>query len=355
MTGALRLVIDTDTASDDAVALLLATAAPEAVVEAVTVVAGNVPLPAAVRNALITLEFAGASDVPVYRGLDRPLLRPPETAEAVHGPGGMGGAVLAGPAKGCATEHAVDALLRLAGEHPGEFTLVTLGPLTNIAAALIRDRSLLTMFAHCYLMAGSPDGFGNVTATAEFNVWADPEAAAIVLSAPGDRTLVGWNVSRRYAVMGSADRQRLAALRTPQARFVSDINVAVEHFARTTIGLDGYDLPDPVTMAIALDPGIIRCAETLPVSVACGDELRGQLIVDRRVGSGHAAEPVAARDARESAPGPAPTPATISPPYSSPRLPQSSPTRSRVVWDIDEAAFKRRLFEACAAEGPRPR
>lgn len=335
MTGPLRLVVDTDTASDDAVALLLAAAAPGAVIEAVTVVAGNVPVGTAVRNALLTLEFAGAAGVPVYRGQERPLLRSLQTAEDVHGPGGMGGAPLGRPHGSCGREHAVDALLRLARQQPGELTLVTLGPLTNVATALVRDRALLTMFAHCYLMAGSPDGFGNVTATAEFNVWADPEGAEIVLAAPGDRTLVGWNVSRTNAVMHPADQLRLAQLGTPQARFVREINTAVERFAREVIGLDGYDLPDPVTMAVALDPDIIRSAEWLPVSVACTEQVRGQLIVDRRAGL--RAQPAAgpgSSDGHVTGGGPGPGPGI-----------------SRVVWEVDEAAFKERLFAACAAPG----
>jgi purine nucleosidase len=166
----LPLLIDTDTGSDDAVALLLAVAVGDVLttggsgvpaagdgdlptaggdnvpgaggdVRAVTTVAGNVPLATATRNALITLGLAGRADVPVHPGCDRPLTRPPSTAQHVHGLDGMGDTGLPDPARGPADGHAVDVLLSLPRRHPGELTLVTLGPLTNLAAALLRDRA----------------------------------------------------------------------------------------------------------------------------------------------------------------------------------------------------------------------
>ncbi|NUT40093.1 MAG: nucleoside hydrolase, partial [Thermoactinospora sp.] len=179
----MRLVIDTDTGSDDAVALLMAARDPGATIEAVTAVAGNVPLPVATRNALITLELAGSGEVPVHAGCARPLLRPLATAQHVHGADGMSGAPLPDPVGAPTGEHAVDALLRLARERGPELTLVTLGPMTNVAAALVRDRHLLRRFRRTYCMAGAADACGNITASAEFNVWADPEAAAIVCDA----------------------------------------------------------------------------------------------------------------------------------------------------------------------------
>ena len=308
-----HLVIDTDTASDDAVALLLAVSDKDVEVDAVTVVAGNVPLDQAVKNALFTLEFCGAAQVPVHAGLDRPLLRPLGTATDVHGQDGMGDAGLVRTSRQPAAEHAVDALVRLANEAPGERDLVTLGPLTNVAAALVRDRELLTKYRRTFMMAGSPDCVGNVTATAEFNVWADPEAASIVLSAPGELTLVGWNISRLQAVIGPPEQDRLRSLGTARAELVQRINAKVAEFCRTVTGLDGYDLPDPVTMAIALHPELVVESERLPITVALGDEVRGQLVVDHRV----------ARDARPGV---------------------------EIVWKIDEVGWKELFFAACAQD-----
>jgi purine nucleosidase len=285
MTQPISLVIDTDTGSDDAVALILAAASGLGRIVAVTTVAGNVPVDQASRNALYTLELAGAGDVPVYAGCDRPLIRPVQTAQHVHGFDGMGDTGLPPPAGAPRSEHAVDALVRLAHGHPaGSLTLVTLAPLTNIAAALARDRALLTRFRHVYCMAGAADAAGNIAPTAEYNVWADPEAAAIVLDAatPDRVTFVGWDVSRHDAVMTPDDQRRLRSLGTPLATFADRINRTVDEWARTVTGLAGYDLPDPIAMAIALRPALITGAESVNARVALGDEARGQLLVDRR-------------------------------------------------------------------------
>lgn len=281
----ISLVIDTDTGSDDAVALVLAAASGLGRIVAVTTVAGNVPVDQATRNALYTLELAGAGDVPVYRGCDRPLIRSVQTAQHVHGSDGMGDTDLPPPTGVPRSEHAVDALIELAHTHPaGTLTLVTLAPLTNIAAALVRDRALLTRFRHVYCMAGAADGAGNIAPTAEYNVWADPEAAAIVLAEarPDHVTFVGWDVSRRDAVMTPEDQRALRSLGTPLAMFADRINRTVDEWARTVTGLAGYDLPDPIAMAIALQPALITSAEPVSARVALGDEARGQLLVDRR-------------------------------------------------------------------------
>jgi purine nucleosidase len=313
------LLIDTDTGSDDAVALVLAAASGLGHIVGVTTVAGNVPVAQATRNALYTLELAGAADVPVYQGCPRPLIRPLETAQDVHGSDGMGDTDLPPPRGTARPEHAVDALLRLAHAHPaGTLTLVTLAPLTNVAAALARDRDLLGRFRHVYCMAGAADCVGNASPTAEFNVWADPEAAAIVLEAaePERVTLVGWDVSRRDAVMTPEDQHALRSIGTPLATFADRINRVVNVWVRTVTGLAGYDLPDPITMAVALRPALVTGSERASVRVALGDEARGQLLIDRR----HTAPP----------------------------------PNVTLVRRADGAAFRSLLFDTCAAPVPHP-
>jgi purine nucleosidase len=281
----LRLLVDTDTASDDAVALLLAACSGRADIEAVTTVAGNVGVEQATRNALYTLQLAGFGGVPVHPGCDRPLIRPHGSAQHVHGMDGMSDSDLPAPRLTANSEHAVDALRRIVGEHPeGTFTLVTLGPLTNVAAVVVRDRYFLGRLRHVYCMAGAADLVGNISPSAEYNVWADPEAAAIVLAqATPDRvTLIGWDVSRKDAVMAPADQAALAALGTPLASFANDVNQAVNRWTQEVTGLPGYDLPDPIAMAIALDPSLALTSENVSVSIALGDEARGQLLIDRR-------------------------------------------------------------------------
>ena len=282
----MRLVIDTDTASDDAVALMLALAEPGVTVDAITVVAGNVPLPLAVNNAIVTCDVMGRPDVPVYAGRPKPILRGLDTAQDVHGADGMGGAALPEPSRDAATEHAVEALLRLAADGVAR-TLVTLGPLSNIATALLLDPAFLDRWEHVWCMYGVADAIGNSSPTAEFNVWADPESARIVLDhahEPGRLTFVGWDVSRKYAVITPEEQTELIALGTVRGNFVQQINVAVDRFCREITGLAGYDLPDPITMAVALRPTLITESELAAVDVISNGPGRGTLMIERRPG-----------------------------------------------------------------------
>jgi purine nucleosidase len=303
-------VIDTDTASDDAIALLMAVRDPDVDVRAVTVVAGNVPLDLAVRNAIVTLDLCGGGTIEVHAGRDRPLARPLDTAQFVHGEDGMGGAPLPGPSRAATSDDAVGVLTAIAAEESGRHDLVTIGPLTNVAAALEADPDLLTKFGHVYLMAGSPDGVGNVNAVGEYNVWADPEAATAVFAAPGDKTMIGWNISRTFAVLDDDEQAALAAL-GPLGRFAVDINGDVEQYCLDT-GLAGFDLPDPVAMAVALDESIVTDSSHEVLVVGLDEPTRGCTIPDRRFGR---ADP-----------------------------------NIRVVWAVDETAFKHRLFAACTSD-----
>ncbi len=303
-------VIDTDTASDDAVALLLALTEPEATVRAVTIVAGNVPLPLAVRNALATLSLVpGGEAVPTFAGMEGPLIRRLETAQNVHGADGMGGAPLPAAKSTAAAGHAVDALRKIAAEEPGQHELITLGPLSNVATALLLDPLLLTKFSNTTMMLGAPDGVGNVSTLGEFNAWADPEAAAIVLAAPGRKTMVGWNISRLFAVVDPALRDEISSA-GPLGSFIVDINVDVDHYARIESGLAGFDLPDPIAVAIALDPSIATKTTFEFVGVSCDAATRGQTYVDRR----HTA----------------------------------APPNCTIVWEADDRAFQRRVLAAAA-------
>lgn len=302
------IVIDTDTASDDAVALVLAVREPSVDVRAVTVVAGNVPLDLAVRNAIVTLDLCGGGDIALHAGRGEPLTRTLNTAQFVHGTNGMGGAELPAPSRAPTSTDAVGALLRIAAEEPGRHDLVTLGPLTNIAAALEVDPDFLTKFGHTYLMAGSPDGVGNVDALGEYNVWADPEAATVVFAAEGAKTMIGWNISRKFAVMHPDEQARLAAAGR-LGRFAIDINGDVEQYCLDT-GLDGFDLPDPIAMAVALDDSIVVEATDEWLVVGLDGPTRGCTIPDRRFGR--------------------PDP------------------NIRVLWSVDEGAFKARLLAACS-------
>ncbi|MFO7172135.1 MAG: nucleoside hydrolase [Bacillota bacterium] len=275
-----RFLIDTDTASDDAVALLMALRHPDVQVEAITVVAGNVPVDQAVQNALYTVEVAGRP-VPVYRGCDRPLLRPLETAQEVHGQDGMGDIGLPLSGRQPAPGHAVDVIIDTLRRYPGEVTVVTLGPLTNLAAALIRDPGIAALPREVVVMGGTAQGPGNVTPVAEYNIWVDPEAARIVFGAGMPLKMVGGDVARAYAVITPEEAAAIRAIGTPAARFAIDIQRTLVEFCRRVTRLDGFDLPDPIAMAIALDPQIATVTRRLFVAVECGGEwCRGQTVVD---------------------------------------------------------------------------
>jgi purine nucleosidase len=269
-----RFLIDTDTASDDAVALVMALKHPAVHVQAITVVAGNVPLDQAVQNALYTVELC-ASAVPVYAGAPAPLERPLETAQLVHGADGMGDIGLQLEGRTPAGGDGVDTIIEIINDYPGEITLVTLGPLTNIAIALSRDPNLSSRVGECVIMGGTGVGPGNVTADAEFNIWVDPEAARIVLGSGMPIKLVGWDISTRYATFGPDEARALRNTGTDLARFCIDIQATLTKYAVEVSGLAGFDLPDPIAMAIALDPGIATRIGPVFVAVGTGEADRG--------------------------------------------------------------------------------
>jgi purine nucleosidase len=274
-----KFIIDTDTGSDDAVALVLALTDPRVEVLATTVVAGNVPLEMGVQNALYTTELCG-STTPVYAGADRPLVREHVFAHHVHGADGMGDIGLPLSGREPAPGHAVDVIIELARAHPGEITLVTLGPLTNLALALRRAPDIAGLFDRVVMMAGTGDHSGNVAPAAEFNIYVDPDAADIVFTSGLPLERVGWDVSRNDATVSLEQNAALAAV-GPLGEFCASIQRQLIEFCRTVTKIDGYDLPDPVTTAIAIDPTIATRSIDAYVRVeTTGTHTLGMTVVD---------------------------------------------------------------------------
>jgi purine nucleosidase len=276
-----KFVIDTDTASDDAVALIMALRAKDVEVKAITVVSGNVSLAQATRNALYTAELCGATNVPIYAGVDRPHLRAREHADWFHGADGLGDQNYPPPRKQAEKMHAVDALLEVIHQDPG-IELVTLGPLSNIALACLREPELARSVSRCVIMGGNPCCEGNVTPAAEYNIWCDPEAARIVFRSGMPIEMVGWQLCRAEAVLDEKEISAIRGLDTELARFAIDCNSTAMNAHLQQTGERGIALPDPVAMAVAVEPAIATDKSAHRVEIECDSELtRGMTVVDR--------------------------------------------------------------------------
>ena len=249
----MSLLVDTDTASDDAVALLVAALSDRTDLAAVTVVAGNADFDAQVRNALYTLDLAGA-EVPVHPGARSPLVKAHEGAEEVHGEGGLGG-FQPDPDGDPADEHAVDRIVRAARE--GSPTLVCIGPLTNVALALRCEPRLPEMVESVVVMGGACNALGNVTPAAEFNFYVDPEAARAVLRA-FDVTLVDWGVSVRDGVLAPDDLDAIGSADSVYAAFFERISATARAFTSAEQGIEGLVQPDALAVVTALYPEVLR-------------------------------------------------------------------------------------------------
>ena len=177
--------------------------------------------------------------------------------------------------------HAVDALLDASHQHPGTLTLVTLGPLTNVARALQRDPTLPERIARCVVMGAVADHVGNTNPVAEFNMWVDPHAVDVVLRSGLAIEFVGWDISRHYAVLDPTDAAAIRAIGTPLAEFCIDIQGVVNEFALHETKLAGFDLPDPIAMAYAIDPMVATETRRLHCEIETTSAItRGMVVMD---------------------------------------------------------------------------
>lgn len=281
-----RLIIDTDTASDDALAILLAVLSERVTVEGLTVVAGNVDFDRQVTNAKYSLELVGkATEIPVYEGARTPLVKSHEPATNVHGEDGLGGDAFPEPEAEIpsADEHGVASIVRAARENPGAITLVCIGPLTNLALALQYEPDLGELLDSVWVMGGAATCLGNVTPAAEFNFWVDPDAAKRVLETL-DVTLVDWGATLRDAKMNrdELDSIATASADSQYAEFFFDVSEKAREHHRETYGVDGTTQPDSLTVASLIYPEIVTEANQYPITVDEREGLtRGYSMVDR--------------------------------------------------------------------------
>jgi inosine-uridine nucleoside N-ribohydrolase len=254
--GPFRVIIDTDPGVDDALALLLAMRSPELKIEAITPVAGNVPLELSLPNALRMVEIAGRTDIPVAVGARTPLLRRLVTAAYAHGENGLGGAIFPEPKIKPIAESAAKFILQIVRKYPGEITLITIGPLTNIATALDMDAELAGMVRGVVMMGGSLSG-GNITPAAEFNVYVDPEAARIVFQSGIPITMVGLDVTRKTSLTDEHVRI-LEAGQNPVSQAAAKIARNAINHNREQGFLVGPNMHDSLAVAGFLDPSLLK-------------------------------------------------------------------------------------------------
>ncbi|HLX75372.1 MAG TPA: nucleoside hydrolase [Terriglobales bacterium] len=254
--GSSRVIIDTDPGVDDALALLLAMRSPELKIEGITPVAGNVPLKLTLPNALRMVEVAGRAEIPVAAGAREPLVRRLVTAAYAHGENGLGGAEFPEPKIKPIPESAADFIRRTVRKYPGEVTLITIGPLTNVGVALRGDPELAAMVRNLVMMGGSLSG-GNITPAAEFNVYVDPEAARIVFQSGLPITMVGLDVTRKTTLTEEHVR-RLEAAQNPVSQAAAKIGRNVLEHNRKEGFLVGPNMHDPLAVASFINPQLLK-------------------------------------------------------------------------------------------------
>ncbi len=273
-----QLLIDTDPGVDDALAILMAAAHPDARIAALTITAGNVGLHHTLSNALKLCEVADI-DAPVFPGAPVPLVAVPEDAAYVHGRDGFGDAGLSPPSRRAESEHAALAMLRLAREHPGELTFVMLGPLTNLALALSLDPSLPERVPRLVVMGGAVSGRGNTRLPVEFNTGFDPEAARIVFDRWPRFELVDWEATLRHG-LAHARCDRWFAVDHPLARFYDTISRQTRIWSAGLRGEEWHSA-DALAMAQVLEPErAVETAERALTVELAGEHARGMTVVD---------------------------------------------------------------------------
>lgn len=277
-----RIIIDTDCGSDDAVAIIMALKADNVKVEAITVIGGNVPLQSAVKNALMSAEICNLKELPpLYAGAEKPLFKELVTAVNVHGEDGMGDIDIVHPTILPQKEHAVDAILKLVKENPKEIEIVTIGPVTNIALAIMKEPSVMKQVKHIYSMGTAGFGPGNCTPVSEFNVYADAEAYHIMLNAGIPVTIIGFDVCVGDAALTKDEIDRLLNSGVKTAEFAMQCNCRLIEYNLEATGEHFLDLPDAVAMAALIWPDVVTERKPCCAHVCFNEpETYGQVILN---------------------------------------------------------------------------
>lgn len=280
--AAKKIVIDCDPGVDDAIALLLALASPELDVLGITTVAGNIPLALTQKNARQICELAGKT-MPIYAGCPRPIMRSLATAEAVHGNNGLAGVELPEPQLPLQPQHGVDFLIETLMAATEKITIATLGPLTNIAVAIIKAPDICNRIQEIVVMGGAI-AQGNITTAAEFNIYADPHAAHIVLTAGVKLTIIPLDVTHQ-ALTTPERLTAIAAINTPVGQTAAKLLAAYGRHDIEKFGMAGGPLHDPCVIAYLISPDLFQ-GSNFYVAVETSSELTiGRTAIDLWGGS----------------------------------------------------------------------
>ena len=272
-----KIIIDTDTATDDAIAIIMALQYNDFDVRAITTVAGNVDIELATINALYTVELCN-KNIPVYRGCSQPLTRKLETSKFFHGKDGLGDTGPYNPRQKAENEDGVDRIISLVNNHPKEIEIIAIGPLTNIARAFQKHPSIIKKIKKLYVMGGIGEGKGNITQHAEFNFWVDPDAADIILNSGIEVRLIAWDTTQLFGYLNKENFNELEEIKTPLSRFAIDIQQRGLEYYKIKYGEDKIDLADPLAMAVMIDDSD-TVYKTCNIEIILDGEKRGKDIV----------------------------------------------------------------------------
>ena len=277
-----KFIIDTDTASDDAAAIMMAVMDPDIEILGVTTVAGNIDVEQATANARMTLEICGC-DAPVYKGQPGPMLRPRMDTISVHGQDGMGDSDIIRPTMQVQPQRAVEFILETVARYPDEIEIAVLGPATNIALAAMLDAQTMSRVKHIWSMGTPGSGVGNATPVAEFNVFIDPDAYSVMLRLPCPITIVGFDMCTAGTGLGKERIEKLEEYGNAAGRFLVKATGKLREFNETARGEHMADLPDALLMAAAVWPDVVKETEECWCTCATAPgETYGQVLFYRK-------------------------------------------------------------------------
>jgi purine nucleosidase len=276
-----RILFDGDPGIDDALAILYAIKSKDIELVGITTVGGNITIENTTRNALRILEITENTQIPVARGIGKPLLRVNESVGEVHGRDGLGNSSLPEPEIKETSEHAVDFIINTIMKNPKQITLVPVGPLTNIAVAAIKEPRLKDYVKDVVIMGGAVTTFGNITPESEFNIYTDPEAAKIVFESGMPITLVGLDVTMK-TLLTTVHLEEILKAGTPVTEFVGKIVSHYMRFYHDVVGVDGCGMHDPLAVAVAADRSLVKTKRYFVTVETKGEYTTGETVADLR-------------------------------------------------------------------------